>query len=393
MIRFRLGFLLILAAGLHADTQQEIQAKQQQLEQIRQQKVEAQQEVRGQKLQEHSLLKELGKSDQLLNKSRMDLRTHLHNLSIVQSRLGEVAAQAKRCQDEIDLNHAMLRAELRSLYEAGPLKSMELLLSSKDPSELISRYHYLRALARHNQQRIDETRQDLVKLQDYQNQYAQKEAQIKSYKDQAELARRQALQEKRKRERMLAQVRQKKSRSEGLLKELDAAAGQLQDLIGKLGEEAAAAEARRRHGHPKVSGDLDEGPSKLGRRRSLPWPVKGRIISRFGQQVHPRFHTTVFNRGVEIAAPLGSPVVAVAAGTVRFADYFEGYGQMVILDHGGGDFSVYGYNSALSVKSGDEVAKGQPIAEVGDSSTLQRSALYFEIRRLAKAVDPTLWLR
>ena len=77
---------------------------------------------------------------------------------------------------------------------------------------------------------------------------------------------------------------------------------------------------------------------------------------------------------------------------MRYADYFEGYGQMVILDHGAGYFTVYGNNSALSVKDGEHVSRGQAIAEVGDSLTLKRSALYFEVRSLAKAVDPGIWL-
>jgi septal ring factor EnvC (AmiA/AmiB activator) len=265
---------------------------------------------------------------------------------------------------------------------------VKLLLSSRNPYELISRYHTLKTLARHGSARITLARANVAALEAGRAENLRQAAVYKASKKGAEQAKRNAATEKKRRENLMGTVRLKKTRIQGLIKELDAADLRLQNLFSRLAE----VNAEQRRNHRRVRTELDHGPSKLGRRHSLPWPVRGRVLSRFGQQQHPIFNTTIFNRGIEIAAPLGAAVRAVAAGTVFYADELESYGQLVILDHGGGYSTVYGHNSALSVKEGESVVQGQAIAEVGDSSTLQRAALYFEVRALAKAMDPFLWL-
>ncbi|HEX7550354.1 MAG TPA: peptidoglycan DD-metalloendopeptidase family protein, partial [Candidatus Methylomirabilis sp.] len=128
------------------------------------------------------------------------------------------------------------------------------------------------------------------------------------------------------------------------------------------------------------------------RRGKLPWPSSGALASTFGRQEHPRFHTVTFNRGIEISAPQGREIVAVADGTVIYADWFKGYGRLLILDHGGGYFTLYAHASDLMAKAGDSVAGGQAIARVGDSGSLEGPQLYFELRHKGKPQDPLAWL-
>jgi septal ring factor EnvC (AmiA/AmiB activator) len=128
-------------------------------------------------------------------------------------------------------------------------------------------------------------------------------------------------------------------------------------------------------------------------RGKLPWPAKGTLTSGFGRQEHPRFHTVTFNRGIEISAPHGRDIVAVADGTVIYADWFKGYGRLIILDHGSGYFTLYAHASDLLVKTGDAVSGGQAIAKVGDSGSLEGPQLYFELRHKGKPQDPLAWLQ
>ena len=121
-------------------------------------------------------------------------------------------------------------------------------------------------------------------------------------------------------------------------------------------------------------------------------PVAGRVRAGFGRQVDPEFKTATLRTGIEIAAPAGTAVNAIAAGRVLFAGWFRGYGQMVILDHGSGDLSVSGYLDEIRVAAGDSVAAGQPIGSVGETGSSSGPGLYFEIRHDGKAVDPQLWL-
>ncbi len=118
-------------------------------------------------------------------------------------------------------------------------------------------------------------------------------------------------------------------------------------------------------------------------------PVSGKIINRFGST---QMGELKWN-GVVIQASAGAAVKAIAAGRVILADWLQGYGQVVVVDHGNGDMSLYGYNQSVSVRKGARVQAGQTIASVGNSGGQSRSALYFEIRRKGVAVNPLKWVQ
>lgn len=118
----------------------------------------------------------------------------------------------------------------------------------------------------------------------------------------------------------------------------------------------------------------------------LPWPVDGTVITGFGIQVDPKYGTKTKNPGVDISCHTGSPVKAVWQGTVSYADVFMGQGQMVILEHGGRYYTVYGRLSELKVSAGQKIGSGEILG-------LSSEVLHFEIRIGGKAVDPMVWLK
>ena len=109
-------------------------------------------------------------------------------------------------------------------------------------------------------------------------------------------------------------------------------------------------------------------------------------------QRHPEFGTTVFRRGIEINARPGEEVHAVDDGSVAFADWYEGYGKLVIVDHGAGVYSLYGHLSRHDLNKGDQVQRGQTIGLVGDTGSSKGAKLYFEMRSNGEAQDPLAWL-
>jgi septal ring factor EnvC (AmiA/AmiB activator) len=126
-------------------------------------------------------------------------------------------------------------------------------------------------------------------------------------------------------------------------------------------------------------------------RGTLEWPAPGRIAVRFAQPSGRPGDTTVRN-GIEIAAPEAAPVLAVHPGTVSYAEPFTGFGNLVILDHGGNTFSLYGYLASIGVSRGASVEAGAEIGRVG-AAPAGPAALYFEVRVDGRSVDPVQWLR
>jgi len=162
--------------------------------------------------------------------------------------------------------------------------------------------------------------------------------------------------------------------------ELDAARRRLQRTI----DDAAAG----RPAEPGLAVGLPLRPFK----GDLDWPVTGTVRGGFGRQVNRKFHTSVVSNGVQIAADVSTPVLAVHDGLVAYATAFTGFGNLVILDHGSVAFSLYGYLADIDVVSGERVSQGQRLGSVGTALDGEPS-LYFELRIDGKPVDPLQWLR
>ena len=127
-------------------------------------------------------------------------------------------------------------------------------------------------------------------------------------------------------------------------------------------------------------------------RGRLPWPTNGEVVTRFGAQRHPQFGTVVFRRGIEIQARPGEEIRAVDDGVVKFADWYKGYGKLVIIEHPSGFYSLYGHLSRLDMNKENRVQRGQGVGLVGDTGSSRGAKLYFEIRANGEAQDPLLWL-
>lgn len=125
------------------------------------------------------------------------------------------------------------------------------------------------------------------------------------------------------------------------------------------------------------------------KKNKLPWPVWGVVLHNYGQKQTSELKW----KGLVIAKAAGTTVKAIADGKVVFADWLRGYGLMLVLDHGKGDMSLYGYNQTLLKKLGDTVRSGEHLALVGNSGGQERNALYFEIRRKGSPVNPRHWLK
>ncbi|MCI0573104.1 MAG: M23 family metallopeptidase [Myxococcaceae bacterium] len=153
---------------------------------------------------------------------------------------------------------------------------------------------------------------------------------------------------------------------------------------------------RAERGLARYVAALETGPETSGfgtLRGQLPMPAAGRVEVAFGKVVNPRFQTVTVHKGVDIRAPAGSPVRAVADGTVVHAGWLRGYGNLLILEHGGGYHTLMAHLDTLDKRVGEQVRSGEPLGSVGDTASLKGAYLYFEVRRRGEALDPADWLR
>jgi len=313
----------------------------------------------------------------------LGIRTNELQLAIdMQSQLEqqqhEIESQISSIASSIAREKEFLRKRLAALYRLGELSYIRLLLSiddRRDPVQAVSMLSFLvsrdaRAVARFQAMR-DQLRARSAELADRQ----QKLAGVRRIIEQRQQAMATA---RAKKERALASLRSEGSQSEQKLAELEEKAKRLEHLLDVLarqnGTVAAAFDVRIVQG-------------------ALAWPVQGKIIERFGKQRNAKFSTVTFNNGLKIAAAPGTEVRSVFAGTVLFSQWFKGYGNLVILDHGNRVFSLYGNLKAPAVTAGDRVNAGQAFAGVGESEDAHSGYLYFEIRQDNKPEDPQKWLR
>ncbi len=186
--------------------------------------------------------------------------------------------------------------------------------------------------------------------------------------------------EKKRKQRELGALRAKIARMESLVARVERLAKERERIRRKKAMETA-----RKGAKPPEAADAPRRFASLA--GGLAPPMPGRVVSRFGRQHDPTFDVTIENRGVEIEGVTGSPVKAAAPGEVAFTGAVSGFGNVLILQHGSGLFSVYGKLDAFSVKTGQDVARGQVVGSL-PASPSGKSVLYFELRAGGTAIDP-----
>lgn len=312
-------------------------------------------------------------------------------LQMINAEVDSATRHVERSEHELVVKRATLRRRVRDIYKRGPTYHVQALLSAQSFGELIARYKYLHELARHDRalvQRVEKLRNDVAAQRDL---LVRLQLQIETSRldKQAEEERLRSLEQQQK--ASLADARRATARTETRLEQLRRDESRMSRLIGDAIEadrrRAAAAPRGGRAAAPRAPSSIRT--SDLGR---LDWPVEGAFVYDFGRERKAN-NTAVRWNGVGIAAAEGTPVRAVAAGKVLEVARFGTYGQTVIVEHGGGDYSVYGSLASTSVAKGAAVAKGQTIGTVGLSDPDLGPHLHFEIRKGGPAVDPKQWLR
>lgn len=318
-----------------------------------------------------------------LKKQELELAAASKQLAILrarmkerQARLQQLIAEGERGSATLDSERASLARILRSHHAAGREHALRLILGQDEPARVTRVLAYHEYFVRARLQRVaasasklrntaiiaENTRLETEKLLSLESEQSAMITEIERLRAE--------------RRQTLAALNEQISDRDDALNSLRASKRELEKLLYSLPAESSAAGTQ---------------PALNGLRGWLPWPTTGKVVNNF--TAADAKASGLRHHGVYIEAAAGSPVRAISAGRVRFADWFQGFGLLIIIDHGGGYLSLYGHNQSLGTKAGATVIAGEQIASVGDSGGQRASGLYFGIRHNGEPVDPAKWCR
>ena len=354
---------------------------------------------------EASLLAELEAIDRRLTEKRRQIAALDARIQTAQNEIAGLKKDIARLENRRTGQEEALGRRLGALYklqvEGGVLP---VLLSGDDPLTRATRLRHLTTLATVDARLIREYRVVSEGLAERKVTLESRQKELGVLRAGAEAGRAEADREGVKRLVVLARVKDERAYHDRMVGELSEAAKRLEAFVRELQEKqrrlAEQQERQRRLAKavPPVrnrTAPPDDGAPRTGfagLRGRLHWPVEGRVVGEYGAQIHPRFGTKTFRNGIDIDVAQGTSIVAVYPGRVLYTGWFRGYGNMIIVDHGGSYYTLYAHVSEVKVKEGDEIAQGQTIGTVGDTGSLQGPRLYFEVRHEGKAQDPAQWL-
>ena len=324
-----------------------------------------------------SRLENIGLNKNLIKKElslySIQLEKANSELSSIRKTIPELKARLDREKEGID-------RILVTIYKFGKLNSLQFMLQAAEVATLISESKHLELLAQYQEQIISNYAKNLTALKAAERELETRKRDVSSLIEYSRKKRQELEAQERKNKALIEEIKTNRKMHMQTIKELEERAEQLQALIKKILEEEVP-----------LSIPLSPLYEKKGK---LPWPLPGRVMSFFGLQKHPQFKTTTKNNGIEISPRENYIIVkSVHPGKVVFADYFQGYGNLIIIDHGMTYYSLYGHCSEFLIKKGDLVKAEQPIARVGDIGSMEGVSLYFEIRYRTKPLDPLQWLK
>lgn len=310
-----------------------------------------------------------------------------HEMELLSARREELSGQLESTQKESENSTAAcarltraLVTRARVLHRLGRYGYFRVVLEAKDVAGFLQGVERLDALARRDGALLASYRQAQASLQ----QDLAREESLEQELDQIFSRSRRELDNlaamQRRRETLLARERSTSASHENEVAALSSKAQRLERLLATLASQSSGEPADASGGIRPWKGVLD-------------WPARGTLTETFGRHRHPKFDVWTFSNGIAISLPAGTPIRAVYSGRAAYAQWLAEYGNLVILDHGDGVFTLYSWLQSVEASAGSYVPVGAEIGTAGTGPGRDEPGLYFEVRDRQKASDPVAWLR
>ena len=305
------------------------------------------------------------------------------------ARIFQLKENIQKNENELEILRARYEQRIVNAYLKGQLTDLERVFSSTTWRQAMYRTHYLKIISEIEQKLTKKIEKLLIEigqqklelevvLRSNLNLKRDKERQMSSYRNM-----------RINREKELNRIRSDKKSLVNYIDEKEAGIQQLESIIKKVLEDKARFEREERI---RQQQQILKTKSFKALKGNLPWPAQGRIIAKFGRQWNPKLKTTTDNPGIDIKGQPGSAIRSIMNGVVTTITYIRGYGTTIIVDNGGGFYTVYSHVTNIQTHLDSEIRAGDVIAYMGDSGSINGSKLHFEIWGKGQKLDPEKWL-
>lgn len=332
----------------------------------------------------------LRESEQAISDASRKLAELAQEQHAANDTLIQLHIQSRQIKGNIKTQQLQLGKLLYRQYVGGQQEYLRLLLNQQDPNQIARELHYYSYLSHAHAEDINTLRASLEQLDALTRESRKKSLEIAAIQAEQARQKRNLEQEKGEHKELLARISlqvEQQQREISKLKRDEERLSRLVERIGKLLAQKNRAAPLSNSRLPDASTDGNPFAALKGR---LSLPVRGELTNRFGNS---RSDGGMIWKGLFIRSPSGEEVKAIAGGRVVFADWLRGFGNLMIVDHGGSYMSLYGNNETIYKRVGDTIRGGDTIAAVGNSGGNSDSGLYFELRHQGKPFDPLQWVR
>lgn len=291
-------------------------------------------------------------------------------LDSVEDKISDNTELLQKTEADLKVKNKKLQQRVRDIYINGQISYVDVLFGAKDFADLMTRMDVLKRIIKHDYDLIMKVKEEKATVENTRAQLEKDKAEAEVLVADAQAKKAKVEDKESEQQVLLDQAIYDRDTSERMYEEIMAASQEVANMI-----------RRSQMSFAGYSG----APAGAG---GMIWPISGPITSEFGWRTHPIFGTARFHSGLDIGGDYGMPIYAAASGTVIYAGWISGYGNAVIIDHGGGVTTLYGHNDSLNVSEGENVAQGQVIAMCGSTGNSTGPHCHFEVRENGEPVSP-----
>lgn len=291
-------------------------------------------------------------------------------LDSVEDKISDNTELVQKTEADLKVKNKKLQQRVRDIYINGQISYVDVLFGAKDFADLMTRMDVLKRIIKHDYDLIMKVKEEKATVENTRAQLEKDKAEAEVLVADAQAKKAKVEDKESEQQVLLDQAVYDRDTSERMYEEIMAASQDVANMIRRSQMSSAG-----------YSG----APAGAG---GMIWPISGPITSEFGWRTHPIFGTARFHSGLDIGGDYGMPIYAAASGTVIYAGWISGYGNAVIIDHGGGVTTLYGHNDSLNVSEGENVAQGQVIAMCGSTGNSTGPHCHFEVRENGEPVSP-----